>query len=261
MRPRSPHGGKAAAGLGPRLAGIDGAPQRALRSAVDHAEVAALALVRGGQQDVGILGIHDHVGAAGVFADFDEALRPCLAAIGGFVEAALAAAFPERPRRRDVDHIRIARVHHDTRDVLGCLEAHVLPGAAGVFALVDAIAKGDAALVVVFAGAHPDNRRILGIDGDGADGVGAVGIEDRRPGSAVVVREEDAAGSFGDQIMAGTIGKDGELRHAAGDESGSDIAHAQAGESARVDGVVRPATPTTATLRWFVLCKGSERNA
>ena len=111
--------GEPAAHLGPGLAGVGAVPQAALRAAVDHPEVAPLAAGawrRTGGRD---LRIHHHVGAAGVLADLDEALRPGLAAVGGLVEAALAAALPQRTGRRHVDHVGIARVDHDAGDVLG----------------------------------------------------------------------------------------------------------------------------------------------
>ena len=178
------------------------------------------------------------VGAAGVLADLDQALRPRLAAVGGLIQAALAAALPQRPRRRDVDHVGIARVHHDARDVLGSLQPHVAPGPAAVFALVDAVAVGDAALIVVLAGAHPDDRRILGIDRDVADRIRAVVVEYRRPGGAVVVGQPDAARGFGDQVMIGIVGEHRDLRDAAGDECRADVARAQAGERRGVDRLV-----------------------
>src|ERR1035438_3436670 len=91
--------------------------------------------------------VHDNVAAAGVVADFDQAGGPGLAAVGGLVQAALAAALPERSGGGHVHHVGIARIHHDAGDVLGELESHVVEGAPAVFALVDAVAVGDAALV------------------------------------------------------------------------------------------------------------------
>ena len=128
---------------------------------MNDAEIAALALVRGGQQMIGILRIHDDVGAAGVIVHLDEALRPGLAAVGGLEEAAIAAAFPERPLRGHVDHVGIARIDHDAGDVLGGFQADVAEGAAAIFALVNAIAVRRGALAVVLAGAHPDDGGIL----------------------------------------------------------------------------------------------------
>src|SRR5471030_889148 len=141
--------------------------------------------------------------------------------------------------------------------MLGLLEAHVAPGTAAVFAAVDAVAVLHAALIVVLPGAGPHDRRILRVDGNCADGVGAVAVENRRPGGAVVIRQPDAARRFGDQVMVTIVGEDCDLRHAAGDESRADIARPQAGESGGVDGVVRAAA--TALLWGFILRERGER--
>src|SRR6266850_2224225 len=108
--------------------------------------------MRGCQQNIGIAWIHDHVGNAGVLADLDEA-GPILAAIGGFVEAAITAAFPQGSRGGDINNVAIARVDENFRNVLGLAQAHVVPGAAAILALVHAVTIGDAALIVVLAGA------------------------------------------------------------------------------------------------------------
>ena len=65
------------------------------------------------------------------------------------------------PMARDVDDVRVARIDDDVLDVLGVLEAHPLPRLAGVGRLVDAVAEADAALIVVLAGAEPDDVRVL----------------------------------------------------------------------------------------------------
>ena len=53
--------------------------------------------------------------------------------------------------------------------MLGVLETHPRPGRAGVSRLVDAVAVADAALVVVLAGAQPDDVRVFRVDDDGAE--------------------------------------------------------------------------------------------
>src|SRR5262249_52544125 len=126
--------------LRPGLAGVDGAIQRGLRSAVNDAEVAALALMRSGEENVGIARVHDHVGAAGVVADFNQTPGPRLAAVDRLVETALTAALPQRAGRGDVDDVGIARIDHDARDVLGELESGVAERAPAILALVDSIA-------------------------------------------------------------------------------------------------------------------------
>ena len=78
--------------------------------------------------------------------------------------------------------------------MLGVLQPDVRQAGAAVDRLVNAVAIADAALAVVLARAHPDHRW-FGIDHDGADGVRAVVVEDRRPGGARVCRLPHAAGA------------------------------------------------------------------
>src|ERR1022692_1064396 len=171
----------------------------------------------------GIARVHEDVAAAGVVADFDQAGGPGLAAVGGLIQAALAAALPERPGGGHVHHVGIARIHHDAGDVLGEFESHVVEGAPAVFALVDAIAVGDAALVIVLAGAHPDDGRILGVDGNPADRVGTVIVEYGRPRRAVVGGGEDIAGGHGNQVVVGIVREYGDLGDAPGNKGRADL--------------------------------------
>src|SRR5439155_8674583 len=136
---------------------------RALGSAVNQREIAALALVRGSEQNIRIARVHDQIGHAGVFANLDET-GPVLATVGGLVKTAIAAALPKRAGHRGVDDAGVARIDQDARDVLGLAQAHIAPGAAAILALIDAVPVGDAALVVVLAGAYPDDRGILRVD-------------------------------------------------------------------------------------------------
>ena len=244
----------------PCLAGVNGAPQGAAGAAVNDSEIGALALMRGCQQHIRILGIHHHVGAAGVFVHLDEALRPGLAAVGGLVEAAIAAALPQGALRRHVDHVGIARVHDDAGDVFGRLQSHVVECSAAVLALIDAIAVGRCALVVVLTGAHPHNRRILGIDGDPADGKRSIVVEHGCPGGPVVFGHKDVARGQRDHIVAGIVGEHGDLQDAAGDHGGADLARPQTGEGAGVDGVLIVAAAAASALRSFVLREGRKRN-
>src|SRR5690349_11969890 len=114
--------------------------------------------------------------------------------------------------------------------MLGFPEPHVVPGESAILAPVDAIPIGDAALVVVLAGSHPDDGRIPGIYLDVADGIRAVGVEDRGPGGPVIAGEPNAAGSLGNEVVAGAVGEHRDLRDAAGNECRADVAGAQSGE-------------------------------
>jgi hypothetical protein len=108
--------------------------------------------------------------------------------------------------------------------VLGELESYVAECTPAVFALIDAVAVGDAALVVVLARAYPDDGRVLGVDGDPTDGVGTVVVEDRGPGGAVVGGGEDIAGGQGNQVVVGIVREYGDLGDAPGDEGRADLA-------------------------------------
>src|SRR5262249_53482527 len=151
-------------------------------------------------------------------------LLPGLAAVGGFVQPAVAAGVPERALGGDVDHVGVARVDDDAADVLRVLQADVAPGLAAVVGAVDAVAVGDAALAVVLRGADPDDVGVLRVEGDGADGVRALVIEDGDPGGAGVAGLPDAARSGRDVIVAGVLRIDREGDDAAGGERGADRA-------------------------------------
>src|SRR5262249_5322908 len=142
--------------------------QGAFRPAVDERPDVPAALVGGRDQYVGVARVLHHVGDAGVLADLQHAL-PRLAAVGGLVPAAVAARPPQRPLGGDVDHVRVARVDEDLADVLGLLQADLLPRLAGVVGAVHAVAVADGALAVVLAGADPDGVRVLRVERDVAD--------------------------------------------------------------------------------------------
>ena len=141
-----------------------------------------------------------------VSSEIAQHLLPGLAAVGGLVEAAVAAGAPQRSLGGDVDDVRVARIDDDLADVLGVLQADVLPADAAVARAVDAVAVADAALGVVLAGAHPHGERVVGVEGQAADRVGALVVEDRRPGDAGVGRLPHAAGGRGDVPGVGRAG-------------------------------------------------------
>ena len=190
-------GGQAGLELRPGGAAVGRFVDGALRAAVDQRPDVPAALVGGGEQHVGVARIEDDVGDAGVLAD-GQHLLPGLAAVGGLVQAAVAARPPERSLGGDVDDVGVARVDDDLADVLGLLQAHVLPDLAAVVGAVDAVAVADAALAVVLAGADPDDVRVLRDRGRRADRIRAFVVEDRRPGGAGVGGLPDAARGDGD---------------------------------------------------------------
>ena len=179
--------------LAPALAAVDRLVEGRLGTAADQRPDMAPALVRGGVDRVRVARVEQDVGDPGLLADREHP-GPGLAEVDALVDAALAAAAPERTVGRHPDDPRVARIDQDAADVLGLLEPHALPRLAAVERAVEAVAVGDAALVVVLAGADPDDVGVLRVDGQGADRIGAFAVEDRRPGGAGVGRLPDAAG-------------------------------------------------------------------
>ncbi len=206
--------GQARDHLLPGLPGVRGLVDGRAGPAADLGEDVAAALMGRGVEDVGIARVEVDLADAGVLVDGEHG-RPGLAAVGRLVEAAVAARAPQRAVGRDVDGVRRPRVDGDHADVLGGLEAHVLPGGAAVHGLVDAVAVADAALVVVLAGPDPDDVRVRGIEDDATDGVGALGVEDRSEGRPGVRRLPDAARGGGDEERGLVTRIDGEVRDAA----------------------------------------------
>ncbi len=221
--------GQAADDLGPGLAGVRGLVDGRAGPAADLGEDMAAALVGRGVEDVGIARVEMDLADAGVLVDGEHG-RPGLAAVGRLVDAAVAAGAPQRAVGRDVDDVRVAGIYGDRADVLGGLEADVGPGGAAVHGLVDAVAVGDAALVVVLARADPDDVRVRGIEDDAADGIGALGVEDRGEGRPGVHRLPDAARGRGDEELVTLAGPDGEVRDAARGQGRPDRAQLERAE-------------------------------
>ncbi len=120
-------------------------------------------------------------------------LRPRLAAVHRLVQSAAADRAPDVAQRGHVHDVGVRRMEPDARDVVGVLQADVLERRAAIRGLVDAVAPGGGVPLVAFAGADPDDLRILLVDLDVADRRRAVVVEDRRPARAAVVGFPDAA--------------------------------------------------------------------
>ena len=110
----------------PRLAGVHRLPHAAARPAAVHAPLRATSLVGGGVQHLAVARVDDQLGGAGVVVDVQGAL-PGQAAVGGLVDAALAARGPQVAERRHVHHVEVDRVDDHPRDLLRRAQPHVLP--------------------------------------------------------------------------------------------------------------------------------------
>ena len=89
------------------------------------------------------------------------------------------------------------------------------PGLAAVLRLVEAVAEAHAALVVVLAGAQPDDVRVFRIDDDDAERIGTVGVEYGRPGVAAVLGLPQIPRGRGHVPDAGILRIDLDVRQSA----------------------------------------------
>ena len=85
------------------------------------------------------------------------------------------------------DSVGIAGIDGEGGNLLAVAQAEVSPGLAGVSGFVDAVADGEVGAVQALAAGHVDDVGIGGSDGDGADRLRGLVIEDGVPGAAVVV--------------------------------------------------------------------------
>ena len=180
-------------------------------------------LVRGGVDGVWIGGVEFDIRYPRVLVDL-EYRSPGDTAVCGPVHAALATGGPQRPLGRYQHRIAVARIDENLADVLRCGEPHLLPGAASVEAPVYAAAPGHVAAADVLAGTDPDHVRVVRIDGDGADRVRRLVIEDRRPGDAGIGRLPQTARANRHVPGAAVFRMHLDVRDAAAHERGADAA-------------------------------------
>jgi hypothetical protein len=157
-----------------------------------------------------------------------EDLLPGAPAVGGLEDAAVPALRPQRSLGRHPDHVGVLGVDDDPRDVLGVLQAHVLPVGPAVPASVDPVSPADVASAHVLAGADPDHVRVGRIDGDAADRVNALLVEEGSPGGARVHRLPDPSRAHRHVPDRAVLGMDGDVGDATGHEGRADVTELQA---------------------------------
>src|SRR5262249_52362646 len=150
-----------------------------------------------------------------VLADLQDRL-PCPPAIRGLVEAPVASRSPQRTLGGDEHDIRVARIDKDLSDVLRIQQAQRLPGRTTIRTLVNAVAEAATALRLVLPCAEPDDIGVLRVEGDAADRVRAVVVEDRLPGQPAVRRLPNASGRRGNVPDAAVARINSDIRDAAG---------------------------------------------
>ncbi len=152
-----PHDSRGQAGvtgdLGPGLAAIGALEKTAPRPAARHLVFFAVGLPHRRVHHVGVVAVDRDVDGRGLVVAVEH-LAPGLAAIGTLEDTPLRVRHAVLPERGDENDFGVAGVDPDLGDSVGLGEADVVPGLAGIGALVHPIAGHD---VAANAGlAHPD---------------------------------------------------------------------------------------------------------
>ncbi len=228
--------------LGPAAAAVGGAEEAAAAGRVGPlaagAEGPALAaeVPQPGDEDARIERVHRHGGAAGGEVRAGEDQVPALASVVGLVESAVGAVAPELAGHAGVDHVGVLRVYRDGDDALGVAQAHVGPALAAVGRLVDAVADGHGVAHPGLARAHPDGLGVRGIDGDGADRLHRLLVEDRPESGAAVHRLPHAArGSADIEGRLAVLVVAGDCGDAAAHRGRADVARPEPGDDSGVE--------------------------
>ena len=172
--------------LSPLVAAVAGDVEPAPRPSRLEDPRPALMLPERREELVRVRRIHDQLARAAPIVRLQDRC-PGLAAVPRAVDAALTAGPPSGPHRRDVDDVRIRRMHDDAMDLPRVLEPHVGPALAPVEALIDAVADPGAVARIPLPGARPDDVRIGLEDGDGADAAHGLVVKDGPPGEPSVI--------------------------------------------------------------------------
>src|SRR6185503_1525927 len=195
--------------------------EAAARAAAPEMPRLPLVVVHAGIDDVGIAGIDRDVARTGGVVDVQRA-RPRRAGVAGSEYAALGISSERMPHRGGKDDLRVRRVNDDAREALRLAESEVLPGAAAIGRLVDAVAERDRVADEAFAGADVDDIGIVGLYGDGADRQRPTVVEDRlesRPTIRGFVETRRGGGYVKD---LGSSGNAGHVDDAAREHGGAD---------------------------------------
>ena len=168
-----------------------------------------------GVESFGILRIHRQHGAAGGRVGAFQNLVPSLSAVRRFVKTAVVAVAPQFSGSAGKHRVAIFRVNDDSDDALRILQTHVGPVLAAIGGFVNTIADGSAVARPRFAGAYPNSLGSGGINGDGADGLHRLFVENRIKGHAVITGLKQSAGRKSHEKDRGIARIDRDVRDAS----------------------------------------------
>ena len=181
-----------------------------------------------------VAGVKVHLVDPGVVTATQD-LVPGIAAVGGFVQAAVATAGPERSLGRHVNRVGVLGVYPDHADMFRLLQAHIGPGLATIQALVDTVAVTDVATGDILPAAHPNGVMVIGVNGDRTDGIGTFGVKHALPGGAGINRLPDPAATDGHVPDAAVLRVQDNIGDAAGHQGRANITHFQAFEGLSIE--------------------------
>ena len=190
-----------------------------------HAPGRAPRLPEGGVDHGGIARLEGQVHRTGVGVR-PQHLAPVRAAVGAEEDAALGVGPVGVAERRRQHAPGVARIDAEACDLLAVGEAGGLPGAAAVAGPEHALALGNVAAHVGLASADVDDTRIGRRQGEGADGLHRLGVEQRLPGAAGIARLPHSAIDAAEVEVFALARHAGHGQHAAAAE-GADAAPVQ----------------------------------
>ncbi len=216
-------------------------PSPGFPAVIGHVETAAWAarlekpgpapmLPHRGEELVGIRWIHDQVGGASPLVHMQD-VYPGPASVGGLENAALVPVSPRGPKHGQVRDVGIRRMQDDTVNSFRALQTQVLPRAARVQALVDAVSDACTVARITFPRSDPHDVWVCLKDRHRPDGRGWLVVKHRLPGEPAVGRLPDTSrcGSDVDHVRVACHGI--HCRNAPAHSRRTDAASFHGGES------------------------------
>ncbi len=115
-----------------------------------------------------------------------EHLLPGFTAIGGHKHAAFGVGTEGAAQRGNPDGVRVARVDNNSGNLACLAQSQIFPGFAPVARAVDACPHRNAVAGVAFTCAHPYDFGVLRVQGNIANRLGLLLVEQGRPRDAAV---------------------------------------------------------------------------
>ena len=220
----------------PLIAAVARPVNRALGSALDDLPRPPLLVVRCGIQNGRRPAVEDEIDCAHAIIDKQD-LLPGSSSVGRSEHSAFGVLREQVSHGGNVDHIRIGRMDHDARDVVGVGESGELPRRSGIDGLEHSLSGVRRSRVRLIPGSHPDHVRIRRRNRDRANCRRADVIGDIRP-SRTGVRRLPESSAARRRVHGVEVIVRGRLRDVDGRYPGGRPERADVSERQRVDHVL-----------------------